>query len=174
MPHKAITTININCGNIIGSGIHLPFKKGSFDAVVTADTLEHISRRNRRRFIDELLRVAIKRVVVCAPLGTEKHIEYENYLYHKQISDDFSKGYLYEHIRYGLPTPEEIQRLSKMYRGRIYYQGDFRKIKNDKIHRMIAIINNIYKDHIGAEYFLGYGYNDYTNRFFLCIDKKIC
>ena len=52
------------------SDVKLPFKDNSFDVAVSCDTLEHIPKKDRLTFINEMARVCRKGVVLCAPLGT--------------------------------------------------------------------------------------------------------
>ncbi len=111
------------------SGHQLPFKNRAFDVIVSIDTLEHMPKELRREFCLELLRVARKGVILCAPLGTPEHIEYEKQLLSSgSLWGDFLY-YTAEHVKHGLPDPEEIKALCDSFSGRIYYQGDFRRVR---------------------------------------------
>ena len=57
-------------GRIVGDGCRLPFEDGRFDAVVTADTLEHVPRAQRETFLCEVARVSRDLVVIAAPFDT--------------------------------------------------------------------------------------------------------
>src|SRR5512143_1804185 len=86
----------------------LPFGDGSFDIAVTADTLEHITKEDRPKFLSEVSRVVRKAVVLAAPFCTEDVEAYE------QLANSFHRGacgedffWLKEHIDNGLPDLEE-------------------------------------------------------------------
>jgi hypothetical protein len=50
---------NIKLGNpVVASGYNLPFENSTFDAVISVDTLEHIPKDKRGRFLEELKRVS--------------------------------------------------------------------------------------------------------------------
>ncbi len=170
---RKVVTLNIDKGDIIASGLFLPFKGSAFDAVTSSDILEHIPGDQRWRFIEELLRVAGKKVIICAPLGTREHTEYEISLYYQSGIDVETRQYIYEHIKNGLPTPVEIGRLVDRYNGQVLYQGDYRKVrwcKNRIVKYAGDIILNIITVLFGAKHFLKKEYNRFTNRFYLCID----
>ena len=57
-------------GRLVGDGCRLPFADGRFDAVVTADTLEHVPRGQRDAFLSEVARVSRDLVVIAAPFDT--------------------------------------------------------------------------------------------------------
>ena len=104
----------------------LPFANESFDMAVSLDTLEHISPTGRKDFIGEMLRVSIKGVILCAPLGTPEHIAYEREMLKNGGIPEEDVKYLKEHIDNGLPEPEEILSLASSYNAYMLYQGDFR------------------------------------------------
>ncbi len=54
---------------IVASGTQLPFREGSFKAVICLDTLEHIPRIDRPAVVLELIRVASTRVIIGCPAG---------------------------------------------------------------------------------------------------------
>lgn len=74
LPDDRVTVIDmVDCdlpGYIQGDGTALHFDDGSFDLVVSADTLEHIPQAGRKAFWLELLRVARHGVILLAPFGT--------------------------------------------------------------------------------------------------------
>jgi SAM-dependent methyltransferase len=120
-------------GDLAGSGFALPFADGSFSAVVSIDTLEHLPREKRSRFLRECFRVARRYILVAAPLGSEGHRADEERL------DRLSRSvygephhYLSEHLRYGLPDVVELDRLAsdlpiaeswRLYAGNYVWQG---------------------------------------------------
>src|SRR5438128_180392 len=52
------------------SGMGLPFADGSWDIVISCDTLEHIPPTGRAAFLAELRRVARRAVILAAPHAT--------------------------------------------------------------------------------------------------------
>jgi hypothetical protein len=113
IPYRVISVNTDGSGNLSGSGCALPFVDGSFIAVVSIDTLEHLPRESRLLFLRECLRVARRHVVVAAPFGSEGHSECE-----KQLDSLYRSvygkphAYLSEHIRYGLPSITELDQLA--------------------------------------------------------------
>ena len=49
------------------SGTMLPFPDNSFDVIVSVDTLEHVPRSERSKFVAELKRISRSRIVLCCP-----------------------------------------------------------------------------------------------------------
>lgn len=124
-----VVSANIKKADVRCPGQSLPFKDNSFDVVVSIDTIEHIPKIMRLDLCKELLRVAHKGIVLCAPFGTSEHLEYEKEVL-STIDSHASeiRRYLAEHVKYGLPTPEEVKNMAEQLRGEVFYQGDFRKI----------------------------------------------
>lgn len=91
-----------------GTALKLPLNDNSFDASICVDVLEHIPKKFRRRVINELIRVAKKRIYIVAPC--EKHSEKEDRVIFEYIKgkNRVSDPFLSEHIKYGLPNEEEI------------------------------------------------------------------
>lgn len=119
-----IVVANLTTGDIIIKKNELPFSENSFDIVCSIDVLEHVPKKSRQNFINRLYQVSKKRVILSFPIGTEHHIAYE-----KEIKDYLkNKGidvtYLNEHIKNGLPEPEEIKQYTKNYKTHIYYSGN--------------------------------------------------
>lgn len=84
------------------NGLSLPYDEMGFDVVISIDTLEHIPRNERERFMDELLRVARYRVYLGVPTREAEEVE-------KFIHTITKDPWLEEHIRLGLPKMEEIE-----------------------------------------------------------------
>lgn len=94
--------------HVLYDGTNLPFGTNSFPYVICVDSLEHVHLSERKRLIDEMIRVAQKKVVVVVPVA------------HDDISDEefllsLSRKYniapmpsLKEHVEYGLPTVEQL------------------------------------------------------------------
>jgi SAM-dependent methyltransferase len=103
-----ITVLNLNHGDVIGSGLSLPFQKNTFDIIVSLDVMEHIPKSGRQEFIEELLRVARTGIIFCAPYGSPAHETVERDLLATLEKDHIHDRMLAEHVQFGLPTVEEI------------------------------------------------------------------
>jgi hypothetical protein len=118
-------------GDVRYGGETFPFAAGTFDIVATIDTLEHIPREQRAGFICECMRVSRHVVIVAAPFGSPGHTEAEIRL--NELFERFTgkaHRYLSEHVLYGLPDAEEIQRLaasSGAQSFRLWFAGDYRR-----------------------------------------------
>jgi hypothetical protein len=91
-----------------GDGARLPFRDGSFDLVVSVDTLEHIPPDRRSGFLEEQLRTSRDYVLLAAPF------EDENVSLAEQIVNEFfikkighPNDSLEEHFANGLPRLDE-------------------------------------------------------------------
>lgn len=124
---------NITVANLSGSqeqsdvtikGEKLPFKNDSFDCACSIDVLEHIDAKNRQGFIEELLRVAKTKVVLSFPIGTSKHIEYEKDLQKHLDAKGMDVTYLKEHIKYVLPSVEQIKKICNGLNYDLYFSGN--------------------------------------------------
>ena len=74
---KKIIVANLSSGDIIISEDKLPFKRKSFDVVCAIDVIEHIPKKNRKIFLENLLEIASQKVILSFPIGTKRHIAYE-------------------------------------------------------------------------------------------------
>ena len=89
---------------VIGDGARLPWADGTFDAVVSSDTLEHVPPAARPSFIAELARVSRDVVVLAAPFdtpgvaGAEELVRRFALLVTSRAQDQ-----LEEHLENGLP-----------------------------------------------------------------------
>jgi SAM-dependent methyltransferase len=174
-----VSSANITAGpgvdNII-KGSELPFEDGSFDAAVSIDTLEHMPREARSHFIGEMIRIARKGLVLCAPLGTKEHINYEKQLLESGLLSGRDAEYLKEHVINGLPTPDELAALATKYDGKLFYQGDFRGMGAVKNGRARILAGNIMDNLCTALFWnnarhLFTDHTPYTNRFYFVINK---
>ncbi len=123
---RKIFVANLTSGDIIISKNKLPFASDSFDVACSIDVLEHIANNKRRDFIDNLAKIASKRIILSFPIGTEKHISYEKRMQKLLLKKGESIKYLNEHIRYGLPTKQDIEILTDGYARKIIYSGDIK------------------------------------------------
>lgn len=96
-------------GDVLGSGINLPFKGDSFDVVTAIDVLEHIPKNLRSLFVQELTRVARSYVIIAAPFKNSRiqQVEYELNNFYNKYSED--SPWLKEHIKYDLPDLESLK-----------------------------------------------------------------
>jgi len=126
-----VVSINIDgSGDLLGSGLALPFADNALSAVVSIDTLEHLPQEVRVPFLRECLRVARQCVVVAAPFGSEGHKGYERELaalYQSLFGEPHI--YLSEHVRHGLPTLADIDdfavSLQQAKRVKRFFAGDY-------------------------------------------------
>jgi len=157
-----ITVANLDSGDILLKGPKLPLKDDSFDVVTSIDVLEHIDKKNRQLFIDELLRVAKRKVIFSTPCGSLGHGESEKKLLKLFEKSGRESFFLKEHVEKGLPKVDEIRNYLSDYNFKILFAGDYRlnffltkldlkTLKNPKLDklfywfkRFINIILNIF------------------------------
>ncbi len=113
LPKDNVTILDIlesDMENYIqGSALDMPFKNHHFDVVITADTFEHISKTDRKLFLDECYRVSKDFIVIAAPFetGSTHKAEKEANEIFKSLSN-IPYPWLKEHITNGLPTIEDV------------------------------------------------------------------
>lgn len=115
---------SIEQSDITIKGQRLPFRDNSFDAVCAVDVLEHIKSEKREGFVKELLRVATDCIILSFPIWTEKHIKYESNLRKSLKSKAVNVSYLDEHVKFGLPSPEQIASICKGHKFELFYSGN--------------------------------------------------
>ena len=176
---------NLQSGDILADGRNLPFNNNSFDVVTSVDVLEHVPQKDRKRFIEELLRVAKKRVILSVPLGTKGHIETEKKLLKifemKKMKSDFLK----EHLERGLPTFDELKSYLSSSPYKVFYSGDYRlnsflvrfnlkSFKNSKLDKFLYFLKRSLNVILNLFYFPFSGSKKpkkFTNRIYLFIEK---
>jgi hypothetical protein len=85
-----------------------PFADRSFDTVLSIDTLEHVPRPDRAGFVEELVRIAARRVVLACPSN-------EASLLDRMLGQMYAQrgvpapDWLQEHDEHVLPTRAEIE-----------------------------------------------------------------
>ena len=91
-------------GLVLGDGSALPFADGTFDAVITCDTLEHVPAELREDFVSEACRVCHSWVVLAGPYRSRKVVESEELLrVFLREKLGIAHRYLDEHAERGLP-----------------------------------------------------------------------
>jgi hypothetical protein len=127
-----VVALNIDrSGDVEYGGKSFPFGSRTFDAVVSLDTLEHLPRKSRKRFVVECTRIARRFVLIAAPLGTPAHSAYEDRLdrLYYRVCGTFNQ-WLHEHVIYGLPTEVELIELKQLvsdqgFSVKMLYAGDY-------------------------------------------------
>jgi hypothetical protein len=108
----AVTSLNVEppADVLVAAGNPLPFPDDAFDVVLSTDVLEHVPESQRQAHVDELVRVARRRVVLCWPLGSLEKDAAEKRL-HDQLRSELGLelDFLEEHLRYGLPREEAVR-----------------------------------------------------------------
>jgi hypothetical protein len=158
-------------------------KDGQFSAVVTSDTLEHIPKPDRKKFVNELIRASDDLVILCAPFGDHGAAEAEKAV--QKTYQHFSgheHRWLAEHKQFGLPKEAEIvqyfkaQKLSVVviHQSSLYIWRTLmtinlmaNEIDDDGIRRQVRQLNAYYNEHLFA--------NDFTKdsyRTFIVASKK--
>jgi SAM-dependent methyltransferase len=97
-----------NAQRLVADARDLPFEDESFDVVIAIDLLEHLAPQDRHVAVDQIMRVARRRVVVACPaggraLGTDHRLA-EAYERRAQPLP----GWLDEHLANGFPEPAEL------------------------------------------------------------------
>lgn len=119
-----IVVANLTSGNVIIKEGNLPFAPNSFDIVSSIDVLEHIPKTKRERFIKNLAKVASQIVILSFPLGTKGHLRFEKELARWLSQKGQDVTYLNEHIRYGLPTLEEVKKIVINFKTKVLFSGN--------------------------------------------------
>ena len=124
-PRLAVRDVNVTGPDAAAGGTE-SLADRSFDYAVSLDTLEHLPRPERERHLRELIRVARRRVVFCAPIGQPEQEKFQRALLAAGTLDPASLQYLREHLEFGLPTPEEIEVMLPGVRIDWRYSGNVR------------------------------------------------
>ena len=94
---------------IRGSTLDLPFKKNSYDIVLSVDVIEHLPKEKREQSVLECLRVAKKLAIIVVPIGSQSEAQdIILYEYWKKIFKSKDNLFLREHTENKLPTGDEI------------------------------------------------------------------
>lgn len=107
----------------------LPFADRSFDAVVQADVMEHLSPALRPMVVDEMFRVARRLVVIAAPAGPESEA-HDRKLAESAHPSNHLRAFLAEHFENGLPSLEELHGLVHEAASRRFRRAEIHQEKN--------------------------------------------
>lgn len=107
VPHRRCVTIDFPKAGptpyVCGSGAALPFRDGTFAAVIASDTLEHVPPDQRPAFLSELLRVSSQYVLVGGPYADLPTCWAEEKILELLLPGSQAARWLKEHAEYGLP-----------------------------------------------------------------------
>lgn len=90
-------------------GLHIPFKENEFDVVTSVDVFEHMPEADRKIVLQEMIRVAKKRVLITFPFKSTKRDLEEEVLSYVVAHGIEPKASLKEHERFGLPTVSKME-----------------------------------------------------------------
>lgn len=97
---------------VLADGAQLPFADGTFDLVVTLDTLEHVPPDRRDGLLTEAVRVSRGYVLVVCPCATPGVPEADAALLsfvRQRFGEEFETvGVLQEHLGFGHPEPDKV------------------------------------------------------------------
>ncbi len=183
-PTKIIVA-NLKSGDIIIAKDKFPFKRNSFDVACAIDVLEHIPKKRRKKFVENLFNIASKKIILSFPVGTKRHRIYEREIHVWLKRRGESIVYLNEHIKYGLPTKNEIEELIKGYKAELNYSGNIfinkvlfkifmfnPKIKfTGKIIHFLKLLFNLITNNFFYLLITNRGYSEVVNRVYVVIEK---
>lgn len=178
-----VVVSNLNSGDVLADGRNLPFNNKCFDVVTSIDVIEHVPKKDRKKFINELLRVAKKKVIISAPLGNKQHIEAEKELLRLLVQRSLNSSYLEEHIKNGLPTNEELREYVRKFQHEISYSGDYRlnifltkidtlRLPSPKLDRLFYLSKRLLNVILNLFYFpfmISHKMNFFSNRIYIII-----
>ena len=181
-----VTVTNLKSGDILADARALPMKDNSFKVVTSIDVIEHVPKQDRKKFIEELLRVGRKKVIVSAPLGTKQHLEAEKKILTFLEKKGINSEYLQEHIEEDLPSEKELKKYVDKYSVKIIYAGDFRlnnfltkmdatSFKNPYFDKFFYFLKRLINLFLNLFYFPFCQSKEpkfFTNRIYLFIEKK--
>lgn len=93
---------------IKGSAAKLPFRRNSYDVIISVDVLEHLKDTDRELAISEMLRAAKKLAIIVVPISELSQQQ------DRELKDRWERifkepnQFLREHVENGLPKAEDI------------------------------------------------------------------
>lgn len=126
-PVQVLDIFDVKEKNYIkGNAKNINFPDNYFDVVTSIETLEHIEGKDRKKVLEELVRVSKDLVIVSCPVLTDENINLENFasdFFKKQTGSDHP--WLKEHKEYSLPQEELVFNvLSKKLKSLIVIDND--------------------------------------------------
>lgn len=124
---KEILILDVNRGDVIGSGVALPFRDSSFDGVISVDTLQYVPEAKRARFLSELIRVARGYVIITSPFAEPAMLKAEkecNQFYRKLYGEDYY--WLRNGVNKGLPEFSQVAEILGEHNVKVYDSGSVR------------------------------------------------
>lgn len=105
-------------------GSRLPYEDSSIEFVISVDTLEHVVPTARKALIQEMIRVAQKRVVVVVPISTNSVSYEEIYARNCVALGADVRPSISEHLELGLPTIHDIANFADGHQFTIRYRTE--------------------------------------------------
>src|SRR5882724_5591886 len=99
--------------DVIYDGINFPFADETIPAVIAFDVLEHVSPIDRQTFIEELVRISQKGIVISFPVDSEANKKHEEVLIEGRERVGLPHASIDQHQIMGLPTREFIETIGK-------------------------------------------------------------
>ena len=121
---KDVSILDLDQGDVIGDGVALPFKKNSFDVTMSLDVLHYVPIEHREAFLNELIRVGRKYVIITNPFEDRaiQNAEKEcNKYYRKLYGEDYK--WLKKGFHKGLPDLVEVKNHFAEHSVKIYNNG---------------------------------------------------
>lgn len=148
--------------------LSLPFSDRSFDVVISADTLEHISTDKREIFLKELCRVSREFLCIAAPFDNPQVHEAERILFEFiKAKLGYEHHFLHDHLDYGLP---HIERTLKSLRESL---GDVIILPNGNLSRWLPMMMIEFYFDIDDKYKALKGLtNEYYNTYYYRMDNS--
>jgi ubiquinone/menaquinone biosynthesis C-methylase UbiE len=97
-------------------GRTLPFKENSFDYVVASHVFEHIPQKDRELFVNNMLKIASKGIILVNPFHIEGTFEKERMELALKI---INQKWIQEHLDCGLPNLEELKDFANKHKKNI-------------------------------------------------------
>lgn len=131
--------INRDLIPVRGSAESLPFKNGSFEIVVSSDTLEHVKLTVRENVIKELYRVANEMVFLIFPCGDEALKCDRRLRKYYESKNRKVPGWLTEHLESQFPLEEDISNVLN----RNNFEYVVKNNENLVMHYLITILESL-------------------------------
>ncbi len=87
---------------------NLPFAENEFEEVLSIDMLEHLAAGDREKALEEIVRVASRRIVLGVPCSDAVSVEHR---LANRLKGRLRPAWLTEHLQYGLPEADSVERM---------------------------------------------------------------